>query len=56
LVYQSLQAQIFFHIGGLTESNLLDSETNHSILFVWAMVVGIYIRNHDKLKEAGCEV
>ena len=36
-------AQIFFHIGGLTECNFTDSEVTHMLILNWAMVLGCQI-------------
>lgn len=30
-------AQLFLHLGGLTEANFIDGEVNHSLVFVWAL-------------------
>jgi O-antigen ligase len=32
-----LLAQLFFHLGGLTEANFFDGEVNHFVVFVWAL-------------------
>ncbi len=35
-------AQLFWHLGGLTEANFFDGEVNHCIVFVWSMVWVLY--------------
>ncbi|MGE4130476.1 MAG: O-antigen ligase family protein [Bdellovibrionales bacterium] len=32
-----LLAQIYFHVGALTEANFFDGEVNHTLMLVWAM-------------------
>lgn len=32
-----LAAQIYFHIGGMTEVNFTDGEVNHALILVWAL-------------------
>lgn len=34
-------AQLYFHIGGLTEANFFDGEVNHMVVFVWALTLGL---------------
>ena len=34
-----LLAQVFFHLGGMTECNFFDGEVNHFVIFIWAMVL-----------------
>ncbi len=35
--FGSFLAQIYFHLGGLTECNFIDGEVNHMLIFIWAM-------------------
>lgn len=35
--YGLLLAQIFWHLGSLTEANFFDGEVNHAILLIWAL-------------------
>ncbi len=39
-----LMAQVFFHLGGLTEANFLDGEVNHLLVFIWALTAALLIR------------
>jgi hypothetical protein len=34
-----LSAQLFFHIGGLTECNFFDAEVRHVLMFTWSLVI-----------------
>lgn len=36
-----LLAQIFLHVGALTEANFFDGEVNHVYVFVWAMTLAL---------------
>jgi O-antigen ligase len=38
----ALIAQIFFHVGGLTECNFIDGEVNHNLMFAWAAVLSVW--------------
>lgn len=40
-------AQVFFHLGGLTECNFFDAEVNHFVIFTWALVLSLE-RVHDR--------
>lgn len=45
-------AQIFVHVGGLTECNFTDGEVNHMIIFMWGLVGGMrWLVNSDQLHE-----
>jgi O-antigen ligase len=41
LALGSFLAQIYFHVGGLTQCNFSDNEVNHVLIFVWALTLGI---------------
>lgn len=46
-----LVAQIFWHLGSLTETNFFDAEVNHFIVFTWALTLaltGIYASQKTK--------
>lgn len=36
-----LAAQLYFHIFGLLESNFIDLKVNHTLIFVWGLIIGI---------------
>lgn len=49
----TLGAQIFIHVGGLTECNFKDGETHHAICFVWALAASSFLllkRNRTNLQ------
>ncbi len=39
-----LLAQIFLHIGGLTEANFIDGEVNHMLMFIWTLTLVLALR------------
>ena len=41
LTLGALGAQIYIHVGGLTQCNFSDNEINHILVFTWALLVGI---------------
>lgn len=41
LAQGALLAQVFWQIGGLTECNFFDGEVNHSIVFIWALLLAM---------------
>lgn len=45
-------AQIYLHIGGLTENNFFDAEVNHWEMLGWAMILALTHVHQKKLKEA----
>ena len=34
-------AQVFFHLGGLTQCNFTDGEVNHQLVFLWGLLVAM---------------
>lgn len=36
-----LAAQLYFHVFGLLESNFIDLKVNHTLIFVWGLIIGI---------------
>ena len=36
-----LGAQVYFHIGGLTEASFIDGEVNHQLIFWWGALLGL---------------
>lgn len=34
-------AQVFFHVGGLTECNFTDAEVNHTLIFLWSTLAAL---------------
>jgi O-antigen ligase len=45
----SLGAQLYFHVGGMTECNFVDAEVNHTLIFIWAITLGaLAIVNREK--------
>ena len=34
-------AQVYLHVGGLTEVNFTDGEVNHAIVMVWSLTLGL---------------
>jgi O-antigen ligase len=43
-----LMAQIYWHVGGMTEANFFDAEVNHAIVFTWALMVYLGSKAHLK--------
>lgn len=41
-------AQLFFHVGGLTEANFFDGEVNHMLVYLW----GLLVATHQRVVEA----
>ena len=41
-----LMAQIYGHVGGLTEANFFDAEVNHAVIFTWALTLFLSARTH----------
>jgi O-antigen ligase len=39
-----LLAQVFFHLGGMTECNFIDGELTHFVVFIWAMILALETR------------
>ncbi len=37
-------AQIFFHLGGLTEANFITAIVNHMLIFLWALILALEAR------------
>ena len=42
-----LLAQIYNHVGGLTEANFFDAEVNHAMIFTWALTL-FMTRRHEE--------
>jgi len=42
-----LLAQLFLHIGGLTEANFVDGEVNHMLMWTWALVL-VMDKRHER--------
>lgn len=45
-------AQIFLHVGGLTENNFFDGEVNHFQIFGWALTLMLARRYHSETKPS----
>jgi O-antigen ligase len=44
-------AQLYWHIGSLTEANFFDGEVNHFIVFTWALVLYLSRQPHLKVNN-----
>ncbi len=42
-------AQIYHHVGGMTEANFTDGEVAHQLVLLWAVLIGIETRVKDKI-------
>lgn len=48
LALGGLAAQIYLHIGGLTEANFIDAEVNHMLWVIWAALVAIRYQHKNQ--------
>lgn len=48
LALGSFLAQIYFHVGGLTQCNFTDGEVNHVLIFLWAATGAIAFQNQTQ--------
>ena len=44
LILASLTAQVFFHVGGLTEANFFDGEVRHNLILAWSAALALSIK------------
>lgn len=44
-----LLAQIFLHLGGLTEANFINASVNHFLVFIWAIVLTLEQRGRGQV-------
>ncbi|MCB0407396.1 MAG: O-antigen ligase family protein [Bdellovibrionales bacterium] len=52
LVIGIFSAQIFLHLGGLTQCNFTDGEVNHLLVFLWGVLLAISYQLRAKKLEA----